>query len=342
MAVTIKDIANRVGKSVTTVSRALSGYDDVSPETRKLILQVAEELGYEPNVTARQLQRRRTDTIGLILPSIESHYPRFSDPFFSELLTGAVEETTRHGFDLLVSIVTAVEEETRQYLKFIRSRRVDGFIIVRTQRQDTRIQILKDHNFPFVSFGRVDGENDFPYIDEDGELGIRLVVNHLIELGHTRFACISEPFIYTKSYHRVQGFRKALEDSHLPPDQSRIIAGGFRQQSGWEITRQLLDLPDPPTAIVTVNDLLALGAMRAAQEHGLVVGQDISITGFDDILLAEYAHPPLTTVRQPGRQIGVMLAQMLIREIRGDSFAKNKIILKPKLIVRQSTGPLRR
>lgn len=342
MAVTIKDIANQVGKSVTTVSRALSGYEDVSPKTRKQILKVAQELGYEPNITARQLQKRRTDTIGLILPSIESLSPRFSDPFFSELLTGTVEETTRQGMDLLVSIVTAVEEETQQYLKFMRSRRVDGFIVIRTQRQDPRIEILKEHHFPFVSFGRVEGANDFPFVDEDGELGIQLAVRHLFELGHTRFACIAEPLNYTKSYQRVQGFRKALEACNLPVEPGRILAGGFRQASGREIAHRLLDLPNPPTAIVTVNDLLALGAMRAAQERGLVVGQDVSITGFDDILLAEYAHPPLTTLRQPGRQIGSLLGQVLVRVIQGDPLENNQIVIKPELIVRQSTGPVRR
>lgn len=339
MAVTIKDIANRAEKSVTTVSRALNGYNDVSAETRNRVLQVAEELGYEPNTTARQLQKRRTDTLGLILPSIN---PRFSDPFFSELLTGIVEETTRHEFDLLVSFDTASEDETRHYLKFMRSRRVDGFIIVRTQRQDARVALLKEHDFPFVAFGRVERENDFPFIDEDGELGLRLVVNHLVELGHTRFACIAEPPNFTKSYLRVQGFRKALEAHGLRVDEGGIIVGGFRRQSGWQMAQELLDILDPPTAIVTVNDLLALGAMRAAQERGLIVGKDVSITGFDDILLAEYAHPPLTTLHQPARQIGRMLCQTLIKVIRQEALDENQVILKPELIVRQSTGPVRR
>lgn len=337
MAVTIKDIARIAGKSVTTVSRALSGYDDVSPETRKQILQIAAELGYEPNITARQLQKRRTDTLGLILPP---NNPRFSDPFFSEFLTGIIEETTLHGFDLLISIDIAVEDENRQYLRFIRSRRVDGFIVVRTQRRDERIELLIEYNVPFVAFGRVDGENDFPFIDEDGEYGIRLVVDHLAELGHSRFACISEPEDFTKSFQRVQGFRRALEDRNLVVDESRIIAGGFRQQSGWQIAQQLLNLPDPPTAIVTVNDLLALGAMRAARERGLIVGKDVSITGFDDILLAEYSNPPMTTVHQPAHQIGSLLCRMLVKAIRKEAIEEKQIILKPELIVRQSTGPV--
>lgn len=339
MAVTLKDIASEVGKSIATVSRALGGYDDVSPETRRRVLEVAEALGYEPNSTARQLQKRRTDTIGLILPTVN---PRFSDPFFGELLTSIVDESTRHGYDMLVSSDVSIEGEATHYLKFIRSRRVDGFIIVRTQRHDERIDLLRQHEFPFVAFGRVEGDNDFPFVDEDGELGIRQVVNHLVELGHRHFACIAEPRHFTKSHMRVQGFVKALEEHGIPVDEDRIIEGGFRQRSGWQIARQLLDLPDPPTAIVTVNDLLALGAMRAAQERGLVVGEDISITGFDDIILAEYANPPLTTVHQPARQIGTTLCQMLVKVIQREALEPPQIIFKPELIVRQSTGPARR
>lgn len=339
MATTIRDIANRVGKSVTTVSRALHDYDDVSSETKALVRRVAEEMGYIPNITASQLQKRRTDTLGLILPN---NNPQFSDPFFSEFLTGILEETSHHGLDLLVSIDENFDDETQNYLKFIRSRRVDGFIIVRTQRQDPRIELLKEHDFPFVAFGRVEGDNDFPYIDEDGELGIRLILNHLLELGHTSFACITEPINFTKSFMRVKGYREELRSHNLQVEEDRIFEGGFRQRSGWQITQQLLDLPDPPTGIVAVNDLLALGAMRAAQERGLVVGKDISITGFDDILLSEYVHPPLTTVHQPAYEIGVMLCQLLVKVIRQETLEENQIILEPKLIIRQSTGPVRR
>ncbi len=339
MAVTIKDIARRVGKSITTVSRALGGYDDVSPETRKLVLQVAQELGYEPNITARQLQKRRTDTIALILPPIK---PRFSDPFFSEFSSGIVEEISKHSLDLLVTTQTSTEDEIALYSRYIRSRRVDGFIVVRTRRQDPRIELLREYNYPFVAFGRVEGDIDFPFIDEDGELGIRKIVYHLIELGHTRLACIAEPLHFTKSYHRVQGFCQALEEHGLHFDNGCIVEGGFRQSSGQSIGRQLLEKANPPTAIVAVNDLLALGAMRAAQEQGLVVGEDVSITGFDDIVLAEYAHPPLTTIHQPAHQIGTMICQMLVKLINREEFEEKQIILEPDLLVRKSTGPVKR
>jgi DNA-binding LacI/PurR family transcriptional regulator len=339
LAVTIKDIAKKVGKSVTTVSRALSGYNDVSPETRKQVLQAAEELGYEPNITARQLQKRRTDTIGLILPPVN---PRFSDPFFSELLSGIVGQSPQCGLDLLVSTHSPNEDEIELYLKFIRSRRVDGFIIIRTRRMDPRIDLLREHAFPFVAFGRIDGDNDFPLIDEDSEYGIEQAVNHLIELGHTRLAFITEPTHLTKSFLRAQGFCKTLEMRELPIDNELIIEGGFRQHSGRLIGERLLKMSNPPTAIVACNDLLALGAMSIAQERGLQIGRDISITGFDDIILAETAHPPLTTIHQPARKIGSLIYQMLVKVINGEYIEKKQVILQPELVVRQSTGPARR
>ena len=336
MAVTLKDIARRVNRSVTTVSRALDDYNDVSPETKTLIRSVADEMGYIPNITARQLQKRRTDTFGLILPSENL---RFSDPFFSDLLSGFVSKATEFGFDLLVSSHPSTDDETKDYLQFIRSRKVDGFIVIRTQLDDARIDLLQEHNYPFVAFGRTGGENDFPFIDEDSELGVQKVVDHLVGLGHTRLAFIAEPTYLTKSYLRLKGFQDALEKHGLDFDKDLILEGGFRQRSGRLLGEQLLDRPKPPSAIVACNDLIALGVMGAARELGYTIGQDISVTGFDDIILAEYAHPPLTTIHQPAYQIGRSICQMLVKIINHESLEMKQIILQPELIVRQSTGP---
>jgi LacI family transcriptional regulator len=334
MATTLKDIAGRVGKSVTTVSRALAGYDEVSEATREQVRRVAQELGYEPNITARQLQKRRTDTLALILPTFG---PRFSDPFFSEFLAGVGNEAARQGFDLLVSTRAPGDEEQDAYLKRIRSRRVDGFVIIRTRRHDARVSMLLEHNYPFVAFGRVEDNNDFPWVDEDSQSGMRLVVTHLIEQGHTRLACIAAPSDLMFAHYRLKGFTDTLEAHNLPIDADLIIEGDLTQRAGRVASRQLLEMANPPTAIVACNDLMALGAMSAAQERELVVGQDVSITGFDDIPLAEYAHPPLTTVHQPIYRIGTMVCQMLIKVIRGEELADRQIILQPSLVVRQSS-----
>lgn len=337
MPITLKDIAARVGKSVPTVSRALAGHDDISPDTRREVQRVAREMGYEPNIAARNLQKQRTDTIALIFPMMNQL--RFSDPFFSEFLSGIVEQTAVYGYTLNIS-TNADEDERETYLKHIRSRRVDGFIVMRTRRQDQRINLLCEQDIPFVSFGRVEGDNDFHLVDDDDCAGIRQIVDHLVSLGHTRLAFISEPTNFTKSYHRLQGFKQGLEAHNLLLEPGMIVETNFRQRSGRNAAQQLFDMKYPPTAIVASNDLLALGAMHEAQSRGLVVGRDVSITGFDDIMLAEYANPPLTTVHQPAPRLGSMVAQMLLKVIRKEPIEKKQIIVKPSLIVRQSSDAI--
>ncbi len=335
MAVTLKHIAERTGKSVTTVSRALAGYSDVSESTRIQVQQIANELGYEPNITARQLQKQRTDTIALVLPTFG---PRFSDPFFSEFLAGVGNESARHGFDLLVSTLSPGREEEAVYLRKIRSRRVDGFIVVRTRRQDARIRLLQEHNIPFSVFGRTEGDNNFPFVDENSQEGMRQVVTHLIELGHTRLAWIGTSPELMFAHYRLLGFVNTLKKHNLPVDKNLMIEGDLTQRAGREIGGRLLDMPSPPTAIVACNDLMALGALSAAQERGLVVGKDVSITGFDDIPLAEHSHPPLTTVHQPVYKIGTMVCDMLIKKIKGENQPEQHIVLQPSLVIRKSSG----
>ena len=172
MSVTIKDIAKRVGKSVTTVSRALNNFDDVSQETKDLVQRTANEMGYVPNTLAQRLQKQSADTIGLVIPTFG---PRFSDPFFSELLAGIGNKAAELGYDLLVSTRPPDDSEMLAYHQLVEGCRVDGFIVVRTRRQDARVDYLRGIKFPFVAFGRVEGELDFPYVDEDGDHGMRLV-----------------------------------------------------------------------------------------------------------------------------------------------------------------------
>lgn len=335
MAVTLKDIAKAVGKSVSTVSSALNDYADVSQETKELVRRVAREMGYTPNIAAQQLRKRRADTLGLILPTFA---PRFSDPFFSELLAGIGNQAAAYGFDLLVSVQAPGPDEEEAYRRMVSGRRVDGLLVVRTRRNDPRIAFLVERDFPFVAFGRTEQGFDFPYVDEDGVLGIRLATQHLIERGHRRIAFIAPPCELMFAVHRMAGFRRTLEESGLALDESLIVAGDLTQRNGHELAGDLLERPDRPTAIVACNDLMALGAMAAAQERGLVVGQDIAITGFDDILPAQYSHPPLTTIHQPIYQIGGMICEMLIQCIRGEELVERHVLLEPSLIVRRSSG----
>ena len=335
MAVTLRDISKKVGKSVTTVSRALHDYNDVSPETKTLVRRVADELGYTPNILAQCLQKQRTDTIGFILPTFG---PRFSDPYFSEILAGVDNQAAEMGYNLLVSTQPPGEQELEAYKKLVEGRRVDGFIIVRTRRKDARIEYLFKAEFPFVAFGRTEGLCDFPYVDEDSEIGMRLMVDHLAERGFERFSYLAAPENLMFAEFRLKGFLDGLSANNLPQDDSLIVIGDLTQTGGYAQANILLDLPEPPDAIVASNDLMAIGAISAAQVKGLRVGQDIAITGFDDTPMAEHSHPPLTTVHQPVYKIGRMVCEMLIKRIRGEFLEEEQIILMPSLVIRQSCG----
>ncbi len=334
MAVTLKDIASRVGKSVTTVSRALNDYDDVSADTKALIRHVAEEMGYTPNILAQRLRKRRADTIGLILPTFG---PRFSDPFFSEFIAGIGNQAAELGFDLLVSTRPPGDKEMLAYQANIRGQRVDGFILVRTRRRDARIAYMLEAGFPFVAFGRTENHQAFPFVDEDGEYGMRMIVRHLTQEGHGRLAFIAAPDDLMFAHHRLQGFRAGLREAGIPIEEALVVQGDLSEKGGYEQARRLLDRPSPPTAIAACNDLMALGAISAARERGLVVGRDIAITGFDDIPMAEHSSPPLTTVHQPIYQIGQMVCQMLVGLLQGGEIEQDHIILKPSLVIRQSS-----
>ena len=336
MAITIKDIARKVGKSITTVSRALADYDDVSPATRANVRRVAEEMGYFPNFTAQHLQKQQSDTLGLILPT---YGPRFSDPFFSEFIAGIGNKATLFDYDVLVLTRAPGESELLAYKQKVQSRRVDGFIIVRTRRDDQRINYLRSVNYPFVAFGRTQPPLDYPYVDEDSASGMRMAVDHLYELGHRKFGCIYSPEMLNFSVDRLNGVRSRLGELNLSMPPEYFVQGELTQETGYEAATSLLALPEPPSAMICFNDLMAFGAMSAIQSKGLVVGKDISVTGFDNIPSAEYSHPPLTTLFQPVYQIGAKVCEMLIQIIRGEPLEESQITLKPELIIRESSGP---
>jgi len=335
VAVTIKDIAKKVGKSVTTISRALHDYDDVSKETKEMVRQAAAEMGYTPSSFAQRLQKQKTDTIGLVLPT---YGPRFSDPFFSEFLAGVGNSAGSFGYDILVSTCPPGDKELQSYQANVQGRRVDGFVIVRTRRKDPRIGYLCNIKFPFVAFGRTESECNFPYVDEDGEFGMHLIIDHLVSAGHTRIGFIAAPKDLMFAQYRLKGFQDSLKKRHITIEESLIVTGDLTQRDGYRQANALLNLPNPPEAIVACNDLMAFGAMSAAQQRGLVVGVDLAIIGFDDNPMSEHSHPPLTTVNQPVYKIGGIVCEMLIQKIRGEFLEKENIVLKPSLVIRQSCG----
>lgn len=334
MPVTLHDIAKKTGVSVATASRALAGVPGVAAATQKRVLKVAQEMGYRPNVLAQRLQKQRTDTIGFIIPTFG---PRFSDPYFSELLTGIGNEASVHEYDLLVSTHAPGPEELLAYERIVRERRADGVLVVRTRQDDARIKYLVEHNFPFVAFGRAELDIDFPYVDVDGETGLHTLVEHLISIGHRRIAFVNAPTDFMFSVYRLRGYKDALLKNNLPYEETLVETGGLTEQSGYEAGLRLLALDAPPTAIIAANDLMAFGVISAVQEKGLNIGKDIAVAGFDDIPMSKLVRPPLTTMRQPIYEIGRHICRMLLKLLSGDELEQPHVLLTPQLVIRQST-----
>jgi LacI family transcriptional regulator len=331
--VTLKTISKNTGFSVTTVSRALTGYDDVSKETREKILEAANKLGYYPNLTARQLQKRRNDTIGLIMPT---YGPRFNDPYFSELIAGIGNQLSNFGMSLLLSVKAPGPDEISAYRHMVEGKRVDGLIVVRTRNEDERIKYLLSTSLPFVVFGRTNVGADFNFIDEDGEAGVYELTDYLINLGHKRIGFISAPFNLMFANYRLAGYRKALIENGIDFINQYVYEGDLTRKGGELGAKKLLSLPEKPTAIIASNDLMALSVMTYAQENGLTIGKDLSIAGFDDVSPSDVFS--LTTLRQPIYHIGSLLSSMLFKLIQNETLEESQVLLKPQLIIRNSTG----
>ena len=334
MTITLKDVARQVNRSITTVSRALHNYEDVSQETRDLVRRAAREMGYTPNVVAQRLQKRRADTLGLILPTFG---PRLSDPHFGEVLVGVGDEIARAGFDLLISITAPNQDELEAYRQKISGRRVDGVLVVRTRCHDERVKFLLDSRMPFVAYGRVLDGWDYPYVDVDHVAGMCSVIQHFNDLGHERIAFVAGSSDFTSVHYQLEGFRQAMALCALPVDENLIVEAELTQKGGYGAAQTLFSQSDPPTAIVASNDLMALGVMSAAQDQGLDVGRDIAVAGFDDIPLADTSHPTLTTVRQPAYRLGQLVGQMLVAVAGGEPLAERHVLVEPSLLIRQST-----
>lgn len=333
---TIKDIAKLAGVSVGTVSHVLNGTACVRRETREKVLKAIEKLDYHPNSIARSLRRRKTGTIGFVMPALERSLDEPS--YLMDLIAGIVDESKQHGFDVLIASESH-KDGLSLYMKMVKSRKIDGCIITCIKKNDERpIYLRFQEKIPFVVFGRPYNNLKFPYVDVDGTLGVYKAVRYLLALKHTRIGFINLPSELVCSEDRLKGYIKALNERRIEIDPKLVIESKTTRFGGYQAMKKLLDLTPPPTAVMAASDLMALGAMKAIQEAGLVVGKDISIVGFDDIREAAYTTPPLTTLQQPVYKIGSLLCHMLIQLIEGEK--PESLIVAPELIVRDSCAPL--
>lgn len=335
---TLKDVAAKAGMSVTQVSRALNDHDDVAESTKELARSVAAELRYTPNREARRLKDPRvaTGTIGMILPS-ESL--RFSDPFFGDLLSAITVEAGAHGLQLSLSTAPPDAPPTARYETAIRNREVDGFVVVRTLLGDPRVDALLAASFPFVTFGRSVGQNGFAAVEATEDC-FDPILEHLVGLGHQRIACLAEPSKFALATARRQSFEAAAQRCAVPVDPALVVEAGFHERSGYDGTMTLLGRDDRPTAIVAMNDLLALGALEAAADSGFRVPADLSVVGFDDIRAARLVQPALTTLRFPAADIGTLLVRELVPAIEAGHATHSERRVQPTLVIRDSSGPI--
>jgi LacI family transcriptional regulator len=335
---TIRELAQRSGVSVATVSRVLNGYPDVSEKTRKRVFKMAAELDYAPSAAARTLVTKRSHVIGTVLDTGDDH-PDLQHPFFQEVLVALKRRLGAAGYDLLLYANDLRENGSGQsYLRRSRSHRVDGVILMGADTRDPDVQALARSGIPCVAVDLDLLGQRAGYVMSDNVRGSRAAVEHLAQLGHRRVGFIGGPTTTRPGADRLLGFRLGLDDHQLPYGNDRVLEGDFYADSGHKAMERLLGLPEPPTAVVAASDLMAAGAVRAAQEGGIRVPADVSIVGFDDIQLAALMHPALTTIRQDKAGLGHAAAEALVRMIDDPAAPPPVVALPVELVVRHSTA----
>jgi LacI family transcriptional regulator len=325
---------------VGTVSNVLNASPLVKEETRQRVLKAIEALNFHPSAAARSLNTQRTNTIGMIRTELRPTSSAIeSDPFILGLIDGITSSASDSSMGLTFWTIPVGQREMDLYKRLVNSRQIDGLILFALREHDPRVAFLQKQAFPFVTFGRLEPQKQNNWIDLDSAYGIELAVNHLAELGHERIGYLTPPHEQFLAWQRWQGFAKGMKNVNLLVDPELIYEGDFSEKSGQLGTHYLLDTSRPPTAIICSNDRMAFGAMRALQTRGLVVGKDISLVGFDDIPMARYIHPPLTTLRQPINEMGRALFNLLSALINQEPIdSLGGLLFKPELQIRQSTG----
>jgi LacI family transcriptional regulator len=333
MRPTIRDVAKKLHLSITTISRALDGYDDVADETRKLVIDTARKVGYTPNRAARQLRRQKADTVGFILPAGAQH---FAEPFFTEFIAGLGNELAPRNYDLLVSAVASEADEREMYRRWAEGGKVDGFILNRLRLRDWRVKFLARQRIPFATLD-YSGEGRYPCIRVDGAHGFIDLVSHVHENGFRKFAFIGGPANLVNQSERLNWFREAIQFHGLVISEELITVADLTSTGGYQSAIELLSLPDPPDAILCINDETAFGVLHAAHKHGLEIGRDLAVAGFDGVQDAKHTEPPLTTLDIPVFDIARQLVDMLLKTIAGQAI-DSPVLITPKLLIRASTG----
>lgn len=334
---TIKDVALHAGVSVTTVSHVVNGTRHVSPGGRERVEAAIRALGYVPSAVARSLKRNSTHTLGMLIPNS-------SNPYFAEIVRAVEDRCFGAGYTLILCNTDDEPRRQGMVLQVLAQRRIDGLVVVTTGDDSRLPALMAGLAMPTVMLDRELDTLPCDLVETAHMNGALLAVRHLASLGHRRIACIGGPRGLAPSDERIAGWRLARAELGLPPDAEAdglLWHGDFSSESGYEGLHALLRRPQRPSAVFVCNDLMAIGALCAAHECGVAVPDELSIVGFDDIELARFTSPPLTTVAQPKQRIAALAVDMLLERIEGRRTDVRKVVLQPELRVRASSGAAR-
>lgn len=329
---TISRVANEAGVSTQTVSRVVNNRPDVSPETRKRVQQVIAQLGYQPSAIARSLVSKRTHTLGLITAD-------FSDYFFTQVIAGAEVEARRHGYFFMLCSTERNPNDEPEYIRLLAERHVDGMLFARpsTESDNRHLVDLLRAEVPVVTTAYHLPGIALTVVDVDNVDGARQAARCLVASGRRRIAMIKGPARWKSVADRLEGYTLALQEAGLAGDPSLVAEGDWSYESGYRALGELLARGQPFSGLFAQNDRMAIGAIRALREAGRRVPEDVSVVGYDDIPVAEFFDPPLTTIRQPMREVGETAARLLIQVIEeGRAVQGQEVLLKTELIRRGS------
>ncbi len=330
MVSTIKEIAKLANVSIATVSRALSGSSKVKEDTRQLVLQVAKQLNYNPNLLARNFVKRKSNLIALILPDI-------TDEFFSEIIRGVDDTAYLSGYYTMVISSHKNRSLVESIHTIMGAGLVGGAILLIPYLSKEIKEVLNHERIPFVIISSDNNQNSYSMVSIDNYGAAYSMTEFLIKKGYKKIAHISGPSDNNDAINRLKGYTDACVYNQLKIKKNWIVNGNFTRESGIDACAQLLDLKDKPEVIFAGNDMMALGCYEIIQERGLKIPKDISVVGFDDIMLAKYLSPPLTTVKVHINELGITAAELLLSKlINQNGAAERKIKVSAELIIRKS------
>lgn len=328
----IKDVALRAQVSITTVSHVINRTRFVSDKVRAEVETAVRELGYVPSAVARSLKSNTTRTIGMLIPNC-------TNPYFAEIVRSVEDHCFEAGYTLILCNTDDDPHRQGVYLQVLSEKRIDGMIIISTGQDEDLLRLLKGLPIPTVLLDRDIDEVNCDLVQNAHMQGAQMATQYLVDLGHRRIACLAGPDDLTPSTQRIEGWREALAHNGLTDESAHLLwHSDFSSQGGYATMQTILAQPQRPTAVFVGNDLMGMGALSAAHEAGIRVPQDMSLIGFDDIELAHFTSPALTTIAQPKDRIGVAAVDMLLERIQGGRVEARKVLFQPELIVRHSTA----